>query len=119
MLQSSPFVLLRADHGHGGLFQSVMNNVQPRAYQDLLDAGAGLFHATELRCLLPILRDGILKMNRAASMFSMFHHLDTQRAQGLQRCDSNYDLIISIRSQEITKYVSLNDMFVASGNISV
>ena len=71
VLKTSPFVLLRADHGHGALFDSVMGCVQPRAYQDLLDVGSGLFHATTMRCLLPILRDGILKMGRAASMFSM------------------------------------------------
>ena len=87
-----------------------MNNVQPSAYQDLLDAGAGLFHATELRCRLPILRDGVLKMSRAASMFSMFHHMDTPRAKNLQRFGSDYEIIISIRSQESTKYVSLSDM---------
>ena len=51
ILQSSPFVLVRADHGHVELFQSVMNNVQPPAYQDVIGAGAGLFHATYFKCL--------------------------------------------------------------------
>ena len=119
VLQKSHVVLLRADHGHGDLFKGVISNVQRRAYQDLLDAGAGLFHATQLKCLMPILRDGILPMGRAASMFSMFHHQDTQRSRNLQRFNSEHEIIISIRSEEITKFVPLTDMFVASGNISV
>ena len=72
-----------------------------------------------MKCMMPILRDGILKMGRAASMFSMFHHLDTPRAKDLQRFQSNCDIIISVRSQEITKHVPLSDIFVASGNVSI
>ena len=102
---------MRADHGHGSIFRSIMSNVQPRAFQDVLDAGAGLFHATSIRNLMPILRDGVLKMGRAASMWSMYRHLDTLRAKGMQRFDSQYDIIISLRTEGITKFVPLKDMF--------
>ena len=58
-------------------------------------------------------------MDRAASMCSMFYHIGKRRSQGLQRVGSNWDIIISIRTSEITQYVSLDDMFVDSGNVSI
>ena len=119
VLKASPFLVMRADHGHGDLFDGNMECVQRRAYADLLNAGSGLFHATKLENMEAILRDGILKMGRAASMFSMFHHLDPRRSRGLQRFGSAYDIIISIRSTVITDYLDLDDMFVASGLVSI
>ena len=62
---------------------------------------------------------GVLKMDRAACMFSMLHHLDTRRAKDLQRFQSTCDIIVSVRSQELTKHVSLSDILVASGNVSI
>ena len=43
VLDSTPFVLARADYGHGEIFQSILPNAQANAYQELLDAGAGIF----------------------------------------------------------------------------
>ena len=39
-------------------------------------------------------------MKRAAAMFSMFSQLDTKRKFGMQRFDSEYEIIISIKAPE-------------------
>ena len=120
ILSSSPFAILRADHGHGEIFSSILPNAQANSKEDILAAGAGLFHATSRVVLPNILREGIKPMGRAASMYSMFHHMDTNRARGLQRCGSNEcNIIISIRTDVIIQHVALSDMFVAGGNVSI
>ena len=37
----------------------------------------------------------------------------------MQRFDSVYEIVICIRSQKVTQHVSLSDIFVASGNVSI
>ena len=103
ILRKMPFVIMRADHGHGDIFKSVLANVQPNVTQDLLDAGSGVYHATKLCFLTGILKDGVCRMTRAASMYSMFSHLDKKRNFGMQRFDSKYEIIISIKSRVLTQ----------------
>ena len=64
LLKKMPFVIMRADHGHGDIFKSVLANVQTNATQDLLDAGSGVYHATKLCFLTGILKDGVCRMTR-------------------------------------------------------
>ena len=116
ILSSSPFAILRADHGHGEIFTSILPNVQANAKEDILAAGAGLFHATSRVVLPNILREGIKPMGRAASMYSMFHHMDTNRARGLQRCGSNEcNIITSIRTTAALRRVPGQGLFGKTG----
>eukprot|EP00974_Lingulodinium_polyedra_P109063 10553894-Lingulodinium_polyedra.AAC.1 len=55
----------------------------------MLESGVGLFHATKIAALKPILQYGILPMGRAASMCSTLYHLDeSSRNVGVQRLKS-------------------------------
>eukprot|EP00974_Lingulodinium_polyedra_P029842 2874612-Lingulodinium_polyedra.AAC.1 len=55
----------------------------------MLESGAGLFHATKIAALKPILQNGILPMGRAGSMYSTFYHLhESGRGLGTQRFKS-------------------------------
>ena len=60
-------------------------------------------------------------MQRAASMCSMFFHLDTtDRAAGMQRWDADrFEAIICIKTDELLKHVSIDDIFVDQGNVSI
>ena len=50
------FLLIRAKHGHGRMFGTILDNVQPHPTMELLKSGVGLYHATEAGRLQSILK---------------------------------------------------------------
>eukprot|EP00974_Lingulodinium_polyedra_P071615 6927936-Lingulodinium_polyedra.AAC.1 len=84
----------------------ILDNLQVPATIPVLKRGAGLFHATKQASLVPILRDGILPMGRAASMYSLFYHMDEAgRNVGMQRFKSDeWDCVVVIDVELLEKH---------------
>ena len=93
----------------GGHLQDIVCLAQHRLCGGCCPSGRGAYHT-----LLRYASATSPTMGRAASMLSMFYHLEkTWCCSGMQRWDSEkYEAIVCIKSEHIVKHVSLNNVFV-------